>query len=155
VSLHLRYVASALQASTLFPLIRYSPDAVPKKRGPKHHVLLEALLSRVDGLEQRLKDQKSPESGVAAGDESEGSWHEASGSAPDESRGEQPKTLALDNLPKGQASNELPEIYSPSLTRSVSPQVMTYMLIYERVCSGADTSNITADRHLSFRVMLC
>ena len=32
-------------------------DAVPKKRGPKTDVL-EALLKRVDGLEQKLKDQK-------------------------------------------------------------------------------------------------
>ncbi|KAL2131503.1 hypothetical protein VTI74DRAFT_4945 [Chaetomium olivicolor] len=33
-------------------------DAVPKKRGPKTDVL-EALLKRVDGLEARLKDQKT------------------------------------------------------------------------------------------------
>ncbi|KAI0134607.1 fungal transcriptional regulatory-like protein [Xylariales sp. AK1849] len=33
-------------------------DAVPKKRGPKTDVL-EALLKRVDGLEQRLKEKKS------------------------------------------------------------------------------------------------
>lgn len=32
---------------------------MPKKRGPKTDVL-EALLKRVDGLEQKLKDQKSP-----------------------------------------------------------------------------------------------
>ncbi len=31
---------------------------MPKKRGPKTDVL-EALLKRVDGLEQRLKDQKN------------------------------------------------------------------------------------------------
>lgn len=34
-------------------------DAVPKKRGPKTDVL-EALLKRVDGLERRLKEEKSP-----------------------------------------------------------------------------------------------
>jgi hypothetical protein len=33
-------------------------DAVPKKRGPKTDVL-EALLKRVDGLEQRLKEKKT------------------------------------------------------------------------------------------------
>lgn len=34
-----------------------SVDAVPKKRGPKTDVL-EALLKRVDGLEQKLKEKK-------------------------------------------------------------------------------------------------
>ncbi|KAJ9156148.1 Fungal-specific transcription factor domain-containing protein [Pleurostoma richardsiae] len=34
-------------------------DAVPKKRGPKTDVL-EALLKRVDGLEQKLKEKKEP-----------------------------------------------------------------------------------------------
>jgi hypothetical protein len=33
-------------------------DAVPKKRGPKTDVL-EALLKRVDGLEQKLKEKKT------------------------------------------------------------------------------------------------
>jgi hypothetical protein len=41
-------------------------DAVPKKRGPKTDVL-EALLKRVDGLEARLKEQKT------SGTESSGS----------------------------------------------------------------------------------
>ena len=36
-------------------------DAIPKKRGPKTDVL-EALLKRVDGLEQRLKDEKKTHS---------------------------------------------------------------------------------------------
>lgn len=36
-----------------------SPDAIPKKRGPKTDVL-EALLKRVDGLEKRLQDEKNP-----------------------------------------------------------------------------------------------
>lgn len=36
-------------------------DAIPKKRGPKTDVL-EALLKRVDGLEQRLKDEKKAHS---------------------------------------------------------------------------------------------
>ena len=36
-------------------------DAVPKKRGPKTDVL-EALLKRVNGLEERLKDEKKAES---------------------------------------------------------------------------------------------
>ncbi|EPE10604.1 fungal specific transcription factor [Ophiostoma piceae UAMH 11346] len=40
----------------------YLQDAVPKKRGPKTDVL-EALLKRVDGLEQKLKDQKKDGSG--------------------------------------------------------------------------------------------
>ncbi|KAL1965102.1 hypothetical protein VTN77DRAFT_6015 [Rasamsonia byssochlamydoides] len=34
-------------------------DAIPKKRGPKTDVL-EALLKRVDGLEKRLQEEKSP-----------------------------------------------------------------------------------------------
>ncbi len=40
-------------------------DAVPKKRGPKTDVL-EALLKRVDGLEQRLKDQKTTDPSSAS-----------------------------------------------------------------------------------------
>ncbi|KAJ5812346.1 hypothetical protein N7474_008647 [Penicillium riverlandense] len=40
-------------------LIPPTPDAVPKKRGPKTDVL-EALLKRVDGLEKRLQDEKNP-----------------------------------------------------------------------------------------------
>lgn len=40
-------------------LIVSTADAVPKKRGPKTDVL-EALLKRVDGLEKRLQDEKSP-----------------------------------------------------------------------------------------------
>jgi hypothetical protein len=43
---------------------RNGTDAVPKKRGPKTDVL-EALLKRVDGLEQRLKDQKSADPATA------------------------------------------------------------------------------------------
>ncbi|CAK7204489.1 hypothetical protein SEUCBS139899_007246 [Sporothrix eucalyptigena] len=44
-------------------------DAVPKKRGPKTDVL-EALLKRVDGLEQKLKDQKKDGTGDDAGADS-------------------------------------------------------------------------------------
>lgn len=42
------------------PNFPFTTDAVPKKRGPKTDVL-EALLKRVDGLEQRLRDQKKGE----------------------------------------------------------------------------------------------
>ncbi|CAK7267861.1 hypothetical protein SEPCBS119000_002766 [Sporothrix epigloea] len=48
---------------------RLPAHAVPKKRGPKTDVL-EALLKRVDGLEQKLKNQKKTETGDDAGAES-------------------------------------------------------------------------------------
>lgn len=37
-----------------------TPDAIPKKRGPKTDVL-ESLLKRVDGLERRLQDENKPD----------------------------------------------------------------------------------------------
>ena len=43
-------------------------DAVPKKRGPKTEVL-EALLKRVNGLEERLKDETKAESESASRDD--------------------------------------------------------------------------------------
>lgn len=43
-------------------IAEFLPDAVPKKRGPKTDVL-EALVKRVNGLEQRMQDEnKSPTS---------------------------------------------------------------------------------------------
>lgn len=44
-------------------LVLTTQDAVPKKRGPKTDVL-EALLKRVDGLERRLQEEKSPDADI-------------------------------------------------------------------------------------------
>jgi hypothetical protein len=55
-------------------------DAIPKKRGPKTDVL-EALLKRVDGLEKRLKDEKTNQSSdpQSNGQDSSGSAEENGG----------------------------------------------------------------------------
>lgn len=53
-SVYLRYAPLAERCLQL--CANTSPDAVPKKRGPKTDVL-EALLKRVDGLEKRLHSE--------------------------------------------------------------------------------------------------
>ena len=83
-------------------------DAVPKKRGPKTDVL-EALLKRVDGLERRLKDEKTSQSPNADGD---------SDAAPEErQRGNtKPKRPQLDTTNVAYES----AVYSPSPPRLLS-----------------------------------
>ena len=57
-------------------------DAVPKKRGPKTDVL-EALLKRVNGLEERLKDETKVESDSGTSDEVSKMWrHQAKNVVP-------------------------------------------------------------------------
>ena len=63
--------------TTESPLNRRMTDAVPKKRGPKTDVL-EALLKRVNGLEERLKDEKKTDlEGLEGGEASEQFGNEA------------------------------------------------------------------------------
>ncbi|EFX03274.1 fungal specific transcription factor domain containing protein [Grosmannia clavigera kw1407] len=56
-------------------------DAVPKKRGPKTDVL-EALLKRVDGLEQQLKDKKKEDHSNEDESGSSGTSKSGSGNGP-------------------------------------------------------------------------
>ncbi|KLU92081.1 hypothetical protein MAPG_11028 [Magnaporthiopsis poae ATCC 64411] len=102
-------------------------DAVPKKRGPKTDVL-EALLKRVDGLEQRLKDQKSTDPGAAAAVAAEiaalgsaanevsqrASAPVAATSADDKSRPDTATTSRAGDVQE-------PAIYSPSASSEPSP----------------------------------
>ncbi|EJT80273.1 hypothetical protein GGTG_00276 [Gaeumannomyces tritici R3-111a-1] len=102
-------------------------DAVPKKRGPKTDVL-EALLKRVDGLEQRLKDQKSTDPGAAAAVAAElaalgsaasevsqrASLPTAATSAGDKSKSDATTSSRTVDVPE-------PVIYSPSASSEPSP----------------------------------
>ncbi|KAL8392538.1 hypothetical protein RB595_002652 [Gaeumannomyces hyphopodioides] len=102
-------------------------DAVPKKRGPKTDVL-EALLKRVDGLEQRLKDQKSTDPGAAAAVAAElaalgsaasevsqrASLPAAATSADDRSKSDATTSSRAGDVPE-------PAIYSPSASSEPSP----------------------------------
>ncbi|KAK6584242.1 hypothetical protein PZA11_003972 [Diplocarpon coronariae] len=93
-------------------------DAVPKKRGPKTDVL-EALLKRVDGLEQRLKDEKKKKSNASS--------HEGATAADRQSpsRDAKPKRLQLEtaNLPNESAVYSPPPISEPSPT-AVQPDFL-------------------------------
>ncbi|KAH8670821.1 fungal-specific transcription factor domain-containing protein [Xylariales sp. PMI_506] len=103
-------------------------DAVPKKRGPKTDVL-EALLKRVDGLEQRLKDQNKPEpsptteepplSALSATEE-DGSNTEPVESQDDGTSTSEPK-VKRQALESSDAGGET-AVYSPS---SASPSSLT------------------------------
>lgn len=75
-------------------------DAIPKKRGPKTDVL-EALLKRVDGLEQRLKDEKKSNSPD----------NESSPTAREEVIQTAPKTKRP--LARSTSVGEDPAVYSP------------------------------------------
>jgi hypothetical protein len=55
--------------------LTFCTDAVPKKRGPKTDVL-EALLKRVDGLEQKLKEKKAAESTTTPSEKSRRPVHD-------------------------------------------------------------------------------
>ncbi|TPX16951.1 uncharacterized protein E0L32_003513 [Thyridium curvatum] len=102
-------------------------DAVPKKRGPKTDVL-EALLKRVDGLEQKLKDQKSAESASSS---------ERDSAAADDSADQKPALRGSGDAASNLASIEANQsrqggesaIYSPPATNEPSPGVQTTALL--------------------------
>ncbi|KAK8045074.1 hypothetical protein PG993_005098 [Apiospora rasikravindrae] len=109
-------------------------DAVPKKRGPKTDVL-EALLKRVDGLEQKLKDQKnsgsSPTTEEAAAlaaaetiSNPESTESAASASAAERS----PKRQELETSQAKEAAGES-AVYSPPAESEPSPGVQTDVLL--------------------------
>ncbi|KAK8069488.1 hypothetical protein PG994_006104 [Apiospora phragmitis] len=109
-------------------------DAVPKKRGPKTDVL-EALLKRVDGLEQKLKDQKNSDSSptieeapaLAATEtisNAESTETAASASAADRS----PKRQEVETSQAKEAAGES-AAYSPPAESEHSPGVQTDALL--------------------------
>ncbi|KAK2624932.1 hypothetical protein QTJ16_005301 [Diplocarpon rosae] len=89
-------------------------DAVPKKRGPKTDVL-EALLKRVDGLEQRLKDEKK-KSHASAGD----------GEIESPGRDVKPKRRHLEaaNIPNASAVSSPPPTREEPAPTAVPPDVL-------------------------------
>lgn len=124
-----------------------SLDAVPKKRGPKTDIL-EALLKRVDGLEQKLKDQKkeggdeaggegSEASGVGSGsgsgispssDESPGATA-ATATAGESSTSPSSKTAATDvpmtEQPRKQSKSNGPEMPAPAVQPKDDPELFS------------------------------
>jgi hypothetical protein len=86
----------------------FSPDAIPKKRGPKTDVL-EALLKRVDGLERRLKEENKAHSSCSPSNEG------GLGGLEEGLNENLPKRLQLDTNVTN--FNEEISIYSPTPTR--------------------------------------
>ena len=122
-------------------------DAVPKKRGPKTDIL-EALLKRVDGLEQKLKDQKEKGGDEAGGEGSEASgMGSGSGSGISPSSDESPgaatatatvgesstspgsKTAATDvpmtEQPRKQSKSKGPEMPAPAVQPKDDPELFS------------------------------
>ncbi|OIW28992.1 hypothetical protein CONLIGDRAFT_403352 [Coniochaeta ligniaria NRRL 30616] len=107
-------------------------DAVPKKRGPKTDVL-EALLKRVDGLEQRLKEKKTePDTPTTeskpptAPDETSSNEENSSTSAAETTS--RPKFPTVDTSRGGPSVDES-AIYSPSSLSEPNPEVQTDALL--------------------------
>ncbi|KAH6652662.1 fungal-specific transcription factor domain-containing protein [Truncatella angustata] len=111
-------------------------DAVPKKRGPKTDVL-EALLKRVDGLEQKLKETKKSEDSptaeeapLSATTEDGASNATASETQEDVSVTAEPKAkrLALDTTRISDTVDES-AVYSPTVVSEPSPGVQAEALL--------------------------
>lgn len=103
-------------------------DAVPKKRGPKTDVL-EALLKRVDGLEQQLKDQKKTDSSWPTTEEAtsltaacadETVSNVASSETSTASSEPKPKCPTVDTSRPNETSGES-AVYSPTVAGAPSP----------------------------------
>ncbi|KAK8017953.1 hypothetical protein PG991_007143 [Apiospora marii] len=110
-------------------------DAVPKKRGPKTDVL-EALLKRVDGLEQKLKDQKNSDSSpgteeaalAATETISNAESTETAASAPASTAERSPKRQEIEASQPKEVTGES-AIYSPPAENEPSPGVQTDALL--------------------------
>lgn len=110
-------------------------DAVPKKRGPKTDVL-EALLKRVDGLEQKLKESKKPDDSpsadeppLSAATEDGASNHAPSETQEDASSAEpQAKRIATEIARVKEAVEET-AVYSPPVASEPSPGVQAEALL--------------------------
>lgn len=122
-------------------------DAVPKKRGPKTDVL-EALLKRVDGLEQKLKNQKKNETGDDTGaGSSEANFAEAatgSGISPtlNSSPGE---TTNLQSATKSAPSSNLEATVSevgPKEQPTIQPKLSTRELAATTTGSKGDARHL-------------
>ncbi|KAF7533997.1 hypothetical protein G7054_g6585 [Neopestalotiopsis clavispora] len=109
--------------------------AVPKKRGPKTDVL-EALLKRVDGLEQKLKESKKPDDSpsadeppLSAATEDGASNHAPSETQEDASSAEpQAKRIATEIARVKEAVEET-AVYSPPVASEPSPGVQAEALL--------------------------
>jgi hypothetical protein len=94
-------------------------DAVPKKRGPKTDVL-EALLKRVDGLEQKLKEKKAAESVTNFSEKSHNPVHDDPSPEAEGSRTTTADTGSSSIQPKSEINRGDPEyddesaVYSPT-----------------------------------------
>lgn len=111
-------------------------DAVPKKRGPKTDVL-EALLKRVDGLEQKLKEAKKPDDSPSADEPplSAATEDGASNTALSENQDDtasvsepSAKRIATENSRVKDGAEET-AVYSPPVTSEPSPGVQTEALL--------------------------
>ncbi|KAK1771151.1 fungal-specific transcription factor domain-containing protein [Phialemonium atrogriseum] len=106
-------------------------DAVPKKRGPKTDVL-EALLKRVDGLEQRLRVQKKAEPGTPTSENGHDPTNEewpANGSATNVTAGDgKEQSPGVDTARADQDHGEA-AISSPTTMSNPSPGVQTEALL--------------------------
>ncbi|KAK8879517.1 fungal-specific transcription factor domain-containing protein [Apiospora arundinis] len=111
-------------------------DAVPKKRGPKTDVL-EALLKRVDGLEQKLKDQKNSDASPTAEEApalaatetiSNAESTETAASAPASVAGLSPKRHEAEASQTKETAGDS-AVYSPPAESESSPGVQTDALL--------------------------
>ena len=96
--------------SPLVPSNQGLEDAVPKKRGPKTDVL-EALVKRVDGLEQKLKDQKKDsgdESGKGTDSNAAGIGNDNGGNGNGHSPGPEQSANASTSAPPASATTGNP-----------------------------------------------
>lgn len=95
-------------------------DAVPKKRGPKTDVL-EALLKRVDGLEQKLKEKKTEPAASASENKQSTAQDESSpnGESSGASTTDIVTSLKLPKIDTSRAGADFDEsaIYSPTPAR--------------------------------------
>lgn len=96
------------------------PDAIPKKRGPKTDVL-EALLRRVDGLEQKLKEKKAEPVASSSKKKAQDADDEASPTNGDDSSSASadPVTTKLQKIDTSHGGPDVDEsaIYSPPTAR--------------------------------------
>jgi hypothetical protein len=127
------YAGSALRTNALLP---HHIDAVPKKRGPKTDVL-EALLKRVDGLEQKLKESKKSDDSPTADDPPLSATTEdgVSNAAPSETQEDAPTTgepkakrLALESARFNDVTEDT-AVYSPTVNSEPSPGVQAEALL--------------------------
>ncbi|CAK7232681.1 hypothetical protein SBRCBS47491_008354 [Sporothrix bragantina] len=122
-------------------------DAVPKKRGPKTDVL-EALLKRVDGLEQKLKDQKKDGAGddTAAESSEASAAGTASGSGISPTSDSSPGATAAAGAAKiateaTASSSSNPQAAVPEVTMTEQSRKQSKSKTHETVTTSANTKD--------------